>query len=592
MLWWTIQNSLVIAALALAIVAMSRAARLRPSIEHALWLVLFIKFLTPPVVEWPWSLGQLIAERKRETTAVSDVQRSVGEIPPVPGDQSTEEVAELISGLLIDPQSPLEGIPANDSSRAADLPHFPKPDAVISTSGATSPRIVFAIWLTGAIGVALTRICRIQRVRRLVREARSAPAWLVDDLIGLSKSLGVRAPNALCTPEVNSPCLWCFGRPVLLWPEHLSDAGCRDAWRGVVVHELAHLRRRDHWVTWLELFAGCVWWFNPVFWFVGRRLYASAELACDAWVVAAAPGGVRAYAESLVEVTRRVAQTARSASLPSPALGASSGARRSLERRLTMILSQPRPYRISRVGFLGSCLLAIFALPAWSLDGPAVEEAAPPRPANAADNLPVGLPAPPAQATDPATAAPIGAPAIADSADSDRIKKLERRIEALMNEIQGLREARSRAAGRSTATPASPLRALAPDGKVIAVISDDGQVTSTAHGGVQLDLVRLATEYSDALGNKKLAERLFELIQKAHSSGEATQKDAITAEINLVNARQKLGLLKTIAEAASAAAKAELSSAEKRHAVGQANESESAQARAKLEILMHILRSN
>ena len=94
------------------------------------------------------------------------------------------------------------------------------------------------------------------------------------------------------------------------------------AWRGILAHELAHLRRRDHWVRRLVLIAGLAWWWHPVYWLTRRRLDAEAELACDEWAVAAIPEGRLAYAEALLAVCRSL----NSARPPEPALGAAAQA--------------------------------------------------------------------------------------------------------------------------------------------------------------------------------------------------------------------------------------------------------------------------
>jgi beta-lactamase regulating signal transducer with metallopeptidase domain len=77
----------------------------------------------------------------------------------------------------------------------------------------------------------------------------------------------------------------------------MSRTRASTAW---FVHELAHGKRRDHGVVWIELAAGVIWWWNPVFWHVRSRLREQAELSCDAWVISALPHGRRAYAESLL----------------------------------------------------------------------------------------------------------------------------------------------------------------------------------------------------------------------------------------------------------------------------------------------------
>jgi len=76
--------------------------------------------------------------------------------------------------------------------------------------------------------------------------------------------------------------VWGLGRAQLLWPARLLE-GMPAGWqRAVLAHELAHLKRRDHWVGWLQLAAACLWWWYPLFWYVRGQLRREAELACDA----------------------------------------------------------------------------------------------------------------------------------------------------------------------------------------------------------------------------------------------------------------------------------------------------------------------
>ena len=55
MLWWLAQNALVTAALAVVVAGICRVGRFSPAVRHALWLVVLIKLITPPLVWWPWS---------------------------------------------------------------------------------------------------------------------------------------------------------------------------------------------------------------------------------------------------------------------------------------------------------------------------------------------------------------------------------------------------------------------------------------------------------------------------------------------------------------------------------------------------------
>ena len=59
--------------------------------------------------------------------------------------------------------------------------------------------------------------------------------------------------------------------------------------RAILVHELAHLRRRDHWTNWFQLGLLAIYWWNPVAWWAHSRARRAVEECCDAWVVWALP---------------------------------------------------------------------------------------------------------------------------------------------------------------------------------------------------------------------------------------------------------------------------------------------------------------
>ena len=125
------------------------------------------------------------------------------------------------------------------------------------------------------------------------------------------------------------------GAPRLLVPAGLIDRLRDDQFDALLVHELAHLRRRDHWVRDLEFFALGLYWWNPVVWWARRALREAEEQCCDAWVVSVLEGSRRTYAEALVETLDFLSLDA-----PAPRLLASGiGPVTDLKRRLTMILS-------------------------------------------------------------------------------------------------------------------------------------------------------------------------------------------------------------------------------------------------------------
>jgi len=352
LLGWFAETTLVASALAALAGLVAKARRLAPgpAARHALWLLVMIKLVMPPLVHWPWSVPSPVAATRPDSRRLQDHPiRAVAEVPVADSSARNGPGLKTIAPILALPRN-LDAI-----SPSRDLRCW-----------------VAMAWLCGSIVIAIEQGRRVCRFRRLLIEATPAPGWLVEEAGQIGLRLGVRVPSILIVPGLGTPVLWCLGRPILLVPTKLLETLEARRWRSIVAHELAHLRRGDHWVRRLELAAGLAWWWNPLYWLARSRLDFEAELACDAWAVWASPADRLTYAESLI----RICTALSPASSPAPALGVA-GAGRSFERRLTMILRDRVDRRVSAPGLLAACLLAALALPSWTLAGPPRAEDAP-----------------------------------------------------------------------------------------------------------------------------------------------------------------------------------------------------------------------
>jgi beta-lactamase regulating signal transducer with metallopeptidase domain len=230
----------------------------------------------------------------------------------------------------------------------------------------TWQEVLVASWLAGALLWWALAAARLRRFGRLLRQARPAPAAVAESLRRMAGRMGLRrCPGAWLLPAPVSPLLLAVGRtprvllPEALWPR--LTAGQRDA---ILAHELAHLRRGDHWVRRLELLVmGLYWWF-PLAWYARRRLQEAEEQCCDAYVVRTLPGSAADYAAALVETLAFV--SARPLPLPASASGATQVPM--LKRRLTMIMRDTPPVRLGPLGLLAVLGAAVLLplLPTWA----------------------------------------------------------------------------------------------------------------------------------------------------------------------------------------------------------------------------------
>ncbi len=367
LVWWFGQNTLAALLMIPCVVLACRLFRDRPAVQHLLWLVILLKFVTPPVVVWPWSVDEL----QRMAWPQLSVQQGAHQgasLDPSPAATMSQlieprsvpfesAVVPTVSAPSIEPSSPPDDVLAvADNANEKAPPTTPtnwKP--IVATTAILA-------WFIGAIGCAFSQLRRLARYARLVRNGEVAPPHLKAEVASVASLLSMKAPVCVIVKGGISPFLWCAGSARLAWPDSLSSQADVVRSRGIIAHELAHLRRCDHWITWLELGASILWWWNPLFWYVRRQLRETAEMSCDALAIAAHPESRREYAELLLRLS---SQSTNEVPVPVIAMGACNAA--SFEKRLKMILSSNVSGNLSWRGAVAIAVLAVIALPYWSL---------------------------------------------------------------------------------------------------------------------------------------------------------------------------------------------------------------------------------
>ena len=268
----------------------------RPAVSYQLWLLVLLTLLAPAVVSLP--------------------------VLPAPPALSLPAPSAGAPGLVL--------------TEGASYPATGPP------LGAVAPQVLAIVWLVGTAGLLVWTLMRTIRFRRtLARVLRAAPVWLQREAaeigrdLGLSRMPELRVADARVTPMV----WWTGGKVRVLIPAFLLSDTSREERRAMLAHELAHVRRRDHLVRWLEWLACTVFWWNPVAWWARRRLQIAEEACCDQLAVAAGRSCPKTYANALLRV---VASTSKPPGLrlPAPASGAGGvGRTQALERRIRMIVS-------------------------------------------------------------------------------------------------------------------------------------------------------------------------------------------------------------------------------------------------------------
>jgi hypothetical protein len=177
-------------------------------------------------------------------------------------------------------------------------------------------------------------------VRRLARATSVVcePEWMtLRD--GAARTIGVQRPvRLLRSRELNVPVAIGIRQPSIVIPS-IADTWPDDRRRAVVLHEMAHIARRDCLTQTLALAACALYWFHPAMWWVARRLRVERELACDDRVIAAGTEA-REYAGHLLEIAYAVGRRQP----PVPAVSMASA--HQLEGRMLAALDKRRNRRV------------------------------------------------------------------------------------------------------------------------------------------------------------------------------------------------------------------------------------------------------
>lgn len=256
--------------------------------------------------------------------------------------------------------------PDSTTTAAAEPPAAPKlagkPDGTL---------IALIVWLAGVVIVLARLAAGMFRVHRIVRRSQFVIDYHWGALVRrLAGQMQLPEHIALLNSEyVGMPQTWGVWNPVVLLPEEADEWPAE--WRRIVLlHELAHIKRRDCLTQLLAQVVCAIYWFNPLVWVAARRLRVEREVACDDYVIEA---GTRAsdYASSLLELAGLLNLDGAPARLPSPA--AAGIACSQLEYRVRSILDPAiRRRRLSLKARLlliagAACLFIPFAaLQPWS----------------------------------------------------------------------------------------------------------------------------------------------------------------------------------------------------------------------------------
>ena len=275
-------------------------AKNRPHLAHALWLLVLLKCVTPPICHnpvspfcWHWS-----TEEVHTQVVASDRPRLIEKL----------DSQSVLDPVVIRANRPIEENRAAMFGSAATELSTQSEVAVPDSSARFHP----AFWLIGLwlVGVAVIAAAALLRSVLFLRWLRTFPRRkhdaLSDQLDGLARNLGVKRKVRLEVVDGPvGPAVFGFWQPRIVLPQAIVEDQTPGQLEPLLAHELIHLRRGDLWWSAVQILATCVFWFHPLVWLASKKVSRESERSCDEETVASLGCCPTEYALCLLDVLEK-----------------------------------------------------------------------------------------------------------------------------------------------------------------------------------------------------------------------------------------------------------------------------------------------
>lgn len=146
------------------------------------------------------------------------------------------------------------------------------------------------------------------------------------------------------TDAVKAPALYGLIRPSLLLPVNIEEQIDSNQLQYIMLHELAHLKRKDIAVFWIITLFKIIYWFNPIIWYGLYRMRQDCEISCDALALSYIDyDDCKKYGHTIIQMLENITK-------PLKYIGIAGlwGSKSQLKRRIKMItLFNKNTYKLS-----------------------------------------------------------------------------------------------------------------------------------------------------------------------------------------------------------------------------------------------------
>lgn len=167
---------------------------------------------------------------------------------------------------------------------------------------------IFAGWLLLALAGLFRVAIGFWHLQRIRKGCVPVDVAALDPVVQktLAEFDSPRAAALCVSDQLRVPTAIGFTQPLVVIPTWTMQELSAAELNAILLHELAHLRRRDDWTNLIQKILGALLFFHPAVWWIEKKLALEREMACDDMVLAEIETtNPRAYAECLVSLAEK-----------------------------------------------------------------------------------------------------------------------------------------------------------------------------------------------------------------------------------------------------------------------------------------------
>ncbi|MFC1651257.1 M56 family metallopeptidase, partial [Candidatus Latescibacterota bacterium] len=257
--------------------------------RYWLWLIVLVRLCIPLNITLPGGLGHYILENIR------------GGLPH-------------LQSMIVRNENP-DKIAFQESSTSGGDVLSVNPDDIKPVEYANkfaASDIAGKVWLVSVFFICAIILHRIIRINRRLEECgtieRADLILLFQRLkkdFGLTRSIGL---HYMDIDNFDVPAVIGVLRPGIFLPRSIAENWSIEDIEPVLLHELAHIKRHDHFVNFLQVIIQVVYFFHPVVWFVNRRIRKLREQLSDDLAISRLGLENKRYSVSILRVMEYIVE--------------------------------------------------------------------------------------------------------------------------------------------------------------------------------------------------------------------------------------------------------------------------------------------